>query len=105
MEELDDNDKMLAALAHVISVLGFGGWGPLVMFFVFANKPFVRYHAGQAMVFQLVVMVVVIGISLCTFGLGAVLLLPWMLLELWLGYEAFQGKWTGYPGMGDMFRS
>ncbi len=103
--EVSENDRMLAAAVHLVSVAGFGGWGPLIMFFVFGNQPFVRYHAGQAMVFQFLVMLVVVPVALCTFGLGAVLVLPWMLLELWLAYEAWQGHWQGYPGMDGMFRS
>lgn len=103
MDELDENDKVLAAAAHLISIAVFGGWGPLLMFFVFSNKPFIRYHSGQAAVFQLVFTVLVIGIALCTFGLGALLILPWWVLEAWLAYEAFQGRWTGYPGMASLF--
>jgi hypothetical protein len=25
------------------------------------------------------------------------LIVPWFLYELWLAYEAYQGKWTSYP--------
>lgn len=104
MEELDDNERLLAAAAHFCVLASLGGIGPLLLFLISADKPFLRYHAGQALVFQFAVVILVIPIALCTFGFGAFLLLPWMVAEVWLGYEAYLGKWTGYPGMSGMFR-
>lgn len=108
MDELappNDEEKALAALCHASAVLGFGGWLPLFIYLVKREQsPFVAFHAGQSMVFHLGISVVVIVVALLTCGLGAILLLPWMLFEAWLAWEAFQGNWIGYPGMENMFR-
>lgn len=103
--EVSEQDRLLAAFAHGSAVLSLGFWVPLVLWLVFReSRPFVGYHAGQAMVFHLGVMVVVIPVALCTLGFGALLLLPWMLYEVYLAIEAFQGRWTGYLGMEHVFR-
>ena len=96
-ETPSENERALAALAHASSVIGFAGLGPLVLYVWSMNKsPFVAYHAQKALVFHTIAFVVVLSLALCTFGLGTLLLIPWFLYDLYLGYLAYQGKWASY---------
>ena len=95
---------MAAAAVHAATVVGLAGVVPLLMFLLYNEKSaLVRYHALQALVFQVIAIGVVIVVALFTCGLGSVLLLPWFVLEIWLTIEAYQGRQTGYPGMAHLF--
>jgi uncharacterized Tic20 family protein len=93
-----EEERMFAAVAHASSVLGFAIIGPLVVYLLKKDQSaYVGFHAKQALVGQMVAFGVVMVVSFLTCGFGAVLIVPWFLYELWLAYEAYQGKWTSYP--------
>ncbi len=95
-----EEEKLIGALVHASGPLGFGGWAPLVIWLIYKDKsPFVAYHAYQAMIFHLVVLIVVVPVAILTCGIGALLLLPWMGLEIWLALKAYEGEWISYPAM------
>ncbi|MCB9760345.1 MAG: DUF4870 domain-containing protein [Alphaproteobacteria bacterium] len=100
LSPVSENDRMLAALAHGSAVLGFGGWGPLLLWLMYKDKSdFVAYHALQAAVAQLLITFAIIFVAIITCGLGVVLLLPWMAWEVWHGLKAYEGQWRSYPMM------
>lgn len=95
---------MAAAAVHAATLVGLAGVAPMLMFLLYNERSaLVRYHALQALVFQVVAVGVVIVVALFTCGLGAVLLLPWFGLEIWLAIEAYMGRRTGYPGIAHLF--
>lgn len=97
------DDKLWGALAH-LSVFLAAFIGPIVVLLLFQEKSrYIKYHAIQALVFQGVLWIsaVIISIvSMVTCGFGSLLYLPWLCLLLvplygaWKGYE---GNWDGFP--------
>lgn len=84
-----DDDKLWGMLGHLVAFV-FPLGGPLVVWLIYRDKAiFVRYHALQSLIFQ--VIIAVIGSVTC--GIGFLLLA----LQLWLAWRAYQGEWAGYP--------
>ena len=105
MGELTENDKLLAALAHGSSVVGFAMFVPLVLWLLHREKEggaFVAYHALQALVFHVSAFAFIMFTAFCTFGLSTILLLPWFLVDVWMAVRAYQGEWAPYPGLGGL---
>lgn len=84
-----DDDKLWGLLVHASTfLLPFGA--AILLYLIYKDKSaFIRYHAIQSLVFQ--VIVAIIGGATCGFGLFLAL------LQLWLAYRAYQGEWVGYP--------
>ncbi len=103
-EEPTSDDKMFGLLAHVLGMIT---WllGPVVLMLVFADKPFVKYHATQALVMgvvNLIGFILVSIISTITCGIGAVLyllLIPLWFVPLYGMFQGWNGKWDCYPGL------
>jgi uncharacterized Tic20 family protein len=98
------DERTMAMLAHVLGVMGF--IGPLIIYAIKANESkFVAYHAMQSLIFQIaylvVIFVVVMPIAIITCGLGYILLLPLVPAVIggciWMGVQANNGEWKGYP--------
>lgn len=99
------DDKTFATLAH-LSIYVSHVLGPLVVWFIFKDKSaFVKFHAMQALLFQLVILVLttMIGaLAAITCGIGALLyllLLPLLVVPLWGAWRAHEGDWGGFPGL------
>jgi uncharacterized membrane protein len=101
--DITSDDKLWAALGYPIFIIA------LVMLFVEGkkNRPFIKYHAVQALALNVVVWVVeiILGIlssalAAVTLGIGGVIscISPvlWLLL-LWPAVLAFQGKYFEIP--------
>ena len=101
-EPLSEQERLWGGLVHVSALVGLAGFGPLVIWLMFRDTreyPFVRDRARRAMVVQFVAGFVVLLLGLLTCGLGFVLALPWMLLELVLAVRVFLGHRDDYPGL------
>jgi uncharacterized protein len=61
------------------------------------NRPFIRYHAIQALGFSVVLFVVSFALSL-TAILACITPFLW-LVSFWPAYEAYQGKYMELPGL------
>lgn len=103
--EPTQDDKTWALVAHLSGFVGF--LGPLLLVLVFTDKPYVRYHAVQELLAQ-VILGVVVGIyasvvsviAAITCGIGIVLLAPLPLIWLvpaWGAWLAYEGRWQGFP--------
>lgn len=87
------DDKLWGALAHASSYILIPGVGAILLYVIYKDKsPYIRYHAVQSMVVQLVIYI--IGGITC--GLGLILLL----IPLWGAWKAYEGDWDGYPLLG-----
>ncbi|MDP2310978.1 MAG: DUF4870 domain-containing protein [Pseudomonadota bacterium] len=104
------DDKMWALIAH-LSVFMSAFLGPLVVLLVFQDKSkFIRYHAIQALMVQVSVVIAGIIISVISFvtcGLGSLLYLPLLCVlfaPLWGAYLGWSGAWAGFPGLASVGR-
>jgi uncharacterized membrane protein len=61
------------------------------------NRPFQKYHAVQSIVFNVVLWVVYLIVTLVTFGFGGCLFPVFLLITLWPAYEAYQEKYMELP--------
>ncbi len=124
------DERTMGTLAHVLQIVG--GWlAPLIIFFVKRDSKFVSFHALQALFFQLIYMVVWVGLvvtfmvtmfaSIATQGAAhsnqppAALFVFFPLIWLagiggWVmvlviaivyGIKAGRGEWAKYPVIGN----
>jgi len=95
--ELADDEKLWAMLAHLSPFACLAFIGPIVALVLKQDSPFVKYHATQALVFQAACLVGISVISSVTCGFGAPLGLVPFLGSIYLGVQAYNGSWDGYP--------
>ena len=102
------DDRMWALLAHLSTFLVIPIIWPLIIWALGKGKPFIRYHAIQAVGVQVALWVagavIVPAISFVTCGMGAILYLPLAVLAfvpLYGAWKAFSGVWSGYPMLSD----
>ena len=101
------DEKTWATLVHiapfVAAMVGFPFLGPLIVFLVFKDRgPFIRFHAAQALNFQ-----IVITIALWVFGLLSFVLIgipfliatgiAWVVFSIIAAVKANNGEWYRYP--------
>lgn len=112
---LTQDDKMWGMLGHIGAVAGYvGGVGqwvvPLVIYLIYKDKSkFVAFHALQSLIFQSLLGLIVLAISLCTCFLFAI---PAIVIGLVLsiggaialGLQANNGEWSEYPLVGPWAR-
>lgn len=107
MSSVNDEQKILAIVAHLAYLLGGVGFivAPLVIFLLKKEDTFVQYHAKQALVAHLVILAFSLAVSLLCIILVGVLLVP-ILVILWLGLvitsilaaiKALNGELYDYP--------
>jgi uncharacterized membrane protein len=109
--DITSDDKLWAALGYPIFIIA------LIMLFVEGKKdrPFIKFHAIQALALNVGVLVVeiVLGIlsaalAAVTFGIGGVIgciaPLVWLLL-IWPAVLAYQGKYFDVPVVTKFLRS
>lgn len=96
MPEVSAESRQMALIAHLLGPFT-SFLGPLILYLVKKDDPFVQYHALQELVYQLAawIALVIIGTITCGFGF---ILAP----LLWIGSIVFalkanEGKWEGYP--------
>ncbi len=110
MHDINDQDKLMAALSWVIPVVG------LIVLLVedMRNRPFQKYHAVSSLAFFVALIVLVIGgsilitiITIFTAGFGSFLscclCIPWLVTLYW-AFEAYQGKYVTIPGLTDFLK-
>lgn len=112
-EAPSDTDKLWGTLAHLACFTGMLVIvGPLIILLLFQDKSkYIRYHAFQAILTQVGIMVVggmlsvifsIITAVTCGFGAVLYFLLPLLgLAPLWGAWQAWNGKWEGYPLLSD----
>ncbi len=98
--EVTSDDKLWSALAYVFTPLI-----PIILLLIEEkkNRPFIRAHNMQALVWGVVFYVVVsitsaFIIGLCLWPLG-------LLLQLWWAYKAYQGEFINIPVITDLVKN
>ena len=99
---LSSDERTMAAVAHACAGLfglAFVGLAiPLVIYLAYEGRSrYVRFHALQALVFQLVAAIAVwiIGVSTCMVGF-VLAPLP-IVVQLYFAWKAYEGSWQAYP--------
>ncbi|MEO6413898.1 MAG: DUF4870 domain-containing protein [Pedococcus sp.] len=108
------DEKTWATLVHiapfVAAFVGIPFLGPLIVFLLLKDRgPFVRFHAAQALNFQ-----IIITIGLWVFGLLSFVLIgipffiatcvAWIALSIVAAVKANQGEWYRYPLTPDLVK-
>lgn len=105
------DSPILAALAYPLSLII-----ALLIYLIEKEDKFVRFHALQALIFDLAysvaytaIFVVVWVFAVATMGIGALCVLPLILvvflifaLKLWWAYRAYKGEYFKLPVIGDI---
>ena len=91
--EITSDDKLWSALGYPI---------PLISIIVLLmeekkNRPFIKFHAVQSLVFNVVVWVVIFILSAVTLGFGALCAPVLWLVTLWPAFESYNGKYLEIP--------
>jgi uncharacterized membrane protein len=92
MNDVNDQDKLWAALAWVIPIIA------IVILLVEDMKirPFQKYHAVHSLAFSVAFFVVITIISVVTFGFGGCLAILWFVVIYW-AIKAYQGELVEVP--------
>ncbi len=98
--EITSDDKLWAALAYVFTPLV-----PIILMLMEdkKNRPFIKAHNGQALVYG-VVFYVVASISSVTVILPCILFPLGWLLEFYWAYKAYQGGFINIPVITDFVK-
>lgn len=91
--DITSDDKLWAALGYPIPII------PIIVLLMEdkKNRPFIRFHAIQSLIFNVAIWVLIFVISLVTFGLGAICAPLLWLVTLWPAYDLYQGHYTELP--------
>jgi uncharacterized protein len=101
------DEKLWSTLVHlspfVASVVGLPFLGPLIIYLVLKDRgPFIRFHAAQALNFQLIVMIgILVSIPLMFVIVGffslIVIVIAAFILQIVAAVQANGGQWYRYP--------
>jgi uncharacterized membrane protein len=94
--DITDDDKLWSLLSWIIWIVG------LVALLMEDKKdrPFIKYNAVMSLAMG-VVLTIIVGITSCfTFGLTVVL----FIYPIYLGIQAYQGKWVEVPWLTDFVK-
>jgi uncharacterized membrane protein len=89
--EVTSDDKLWAALGYPIFIIA------LIMLFIEGkkNRPFIKYHAVQALALNVVLWVVIIILSVIPI-VGCITPVVWLIM-IWPAVLAYQGKYFEVP--------
>jgi uncharacterized membrane protein len=99
--DVTSDDRLWAAIGYPIPIL------PIVALFMEEkkNRPFIKFHAVQAIVFNVILYVLITIISFVTLGFGALCAPLLWLVVLWPAFEAYQGKYLEIPVITNFLRN
>jgi len=89
--DVSQDDRLWAALGYPIAIIAV----IVLLMEDKKNRPFIRYHAIQALILNLamVILMTVLAISV----VGSVCAPFLWFVTLWPAYDAFRGNWTELP--------
>ncbi|HMQ52133.1 MAG TPA: hypothetical protein PKE64_07810 [Anaerolineae bacterium] len=99
MNDITDNDKLMAALAWVIPIVGI----VILVAEGMKDRPFQRYHAVNSLAFNVAFFVILTIISAVTFGFGGCLFVLWFISIFW-AIKAYQGEYVNVPVISDFVK-
>ena len=95
--DLTSDDKIWAALGYPIPIIA------IIALLMDEKKerPFIKYHAVQSLIFNIVLWVLIVLLSIPTIGCISIL---W-LATLWPAYEAYKGKYLEIPVISNFMKN
>ena len=96
MNDINDQDKLMAALAWIF-------WPIAIVILLVEDmktRPFQKYHAVHSLVVSAAIVVLTTVFGACTFfigGLGACLPLLLVIAIFYWAFKAYQGEWVEVP--------
>ena len=97
MDEVDSNDRLIAALIYVFTPLS-----PIIILFLedVKNRPFIKAHNAQALVIGILFFIINIVLSwTCIVPLAV------FAIAIYLGYRAYQGEEFVIPVVTDFVKN
>ncbi len=91
--DITSDDKLWAALGYPIPLI------PIIVLLMEEkkNRPFIKFHAVQALAFNIAIWILIFIISAVTLGFGAICAPLLWLVTLWPAYDSYQGNYTELP--------
>jgi len=91
-QTINMDDKLWASISYLL---------PIFAIIALRNKdkrdrPFIKYHAVQAIAFSIVLLLLILFITIVTFLFGSISSLIWFAM-LWPAYDAYKGNYTKIP--------
>ena len=101
MGEVTSDDKLWSALGYPIPIVA------IIVLLMEEKKarPFIKFHAVQALVFNVVVWVLIFLISAITLGFGALCAPLLWLVTLWPAIDSYRGNYTEVPVISSFIRN
>ena len=98
--EITNDDKLWSALGYPI---------PLIAILVLImedkkNRPYIKFHAVQSLVFNVVLWILIFLVSAITLGFGAICAPVLWLITIWPAVKAYQGEYLELPVVTDFIR-
>jgi uncharacterized membrane protein len=99
--EVTNDDLIIAALGYPIP--------PIAIFVLLLeekkNRPFLKFHAIQSIVLNVVLWILIVVFGACTIGFG-LLCAPFLwLVTLWPAYDSYKGNYTEIPVITNFIKS
>lgn len=106
MNEISDNDKLMAALSYPIFIVA------IVILLSETNKarPFQKFHAVQALAVNVACMIVfsilclILSVTVVLACLTPVPAIAWLGYMLYLAYKAYEGEYVEVPWVTEFIR-
>lgn len=96
--DITQDDKLWAALGYPIFIIAI----IVLMMDEKKNRPFIKFHAVQALVFNVALFVIALILGF-TVILSCLSPFVWF-VSLWPAYEAYQGKYLNLPVITDFIK-
>lgn len=99
--DITSDDKLWAALGYPIPLI------PIIALLMEEKKdrPFIRYHAVQSLVFNILLWVIIFIFSFVTFGIGSICIPIFWLVTFWPAYDSYQGRYTELPVISNFIKN
>ena len=91
--EITSDDKLWSALGYPIPLVA------IIVLFMEEKKarPFIKFHAVQALAFNVVLYILIFIVSAVTLGFGAICAPLLWLVTLWPAFDSYKGNYTEVP--------
>jgi uncharacterized membrane protein len=99
--EITSDDKLWSALGYPIPIIA------LIALLMEEKKerPFIKFHAVQALVFNVVIWILIFVVSVITLGFGAICAPLLWLVTLWPAYDSYRSNYTEIPVISNFIKN
>ena len=91
--DVTSDDKLWAALGYPIPIIAI----IVLLMEEKKNRPFIKFHAVQSLVFNVALWILIFILSAVTLGIGAICAPLLWLVTLWPAFDSYKGNYTEIP--------